>query len=68
MPRTTLGALQLLLPFALAASLFASPPPRPGWRGVFFNPQVAADPNFPWLIYYDAHRANIRTALSELSA
>ncbi|MBM3493649.1 MAG: hypothetical protein FJX72_04905, partial [Armatimonadetes bacterium] len=38
----------------------------PPWRGVFFNPQVAPDPNFPWLIHYDAHRPAIRTALTDL--
>ena len=54
--------------FALAAPSFASPSPCPYWRGVFFNPQVAADPNFPWLIYYEAHRAKVQTALSELRA
>ena len=39
-------------------------PPCPCWRGVFFNPPVAADPNFLWLIYYDAHRAQVWTAPS----
>ena len=66
MPRITLSVLHLSLLFALSAPSFASPPSRSDWRGVFFNPQVAADPNFPWIIYYDAHRAKVRTALSEL--
>ena len=68
MPRITLSALHLSLLFALSAPSFASPPSRSDWRGVFFNPQVAADPNFPWIIYYDAHGAKVRTALSELRA
>ena len=68
MPRITLSALHLSLLFALSAPSFASPPSRSDWRGVFFNPQVAADPNFPWIIYYDAHRPKVRTALSELRA
>lgn len=41
-------------------------PPASGWRGVFFNPQVAGTTNFPWLLHYDAHRAVVRQALAEL--
>jgi len=40
--------------------------PGTGWRGVFFNPQVAGTTNFPWLLHYDAHRALVRRGLSEL--
>lgn len=40
--------------------------PRSGWRGVYFNPQVAGTENFPWLLHYDAHRAALRRALLEL--
>ena len=36
------------------------------WRGVYFNPQVDRDPNFPWLIYYKDHRTQVRGALHEL--
>ena len=43
-------------------------PAPPRWRGVFFNPQVAADPNFPWLLHYGDHRAKVRVALSDLKA
>ena len=67
-PRSGRAVWSTTLLFALTAQSFASPPPGPGWRGVFFNPQVAADPNFPWLIFYEAHRAKVRTALSELRA
>jgi hypothetical protein len=38
----------------------------PLWRGVFFNPQLHSDPNFPWLIYYEQYRPQVRTALAEL--
>ena len=58
-PRSGRAVWSTTLLFALTAQSFASPPPGPGWRGVFFNPPVAADPNFPWLIYYDAHRAQV---------
>lgn len=40
----------------------------PGWRGVFFNPRVAPDPNFPWLLYYGDKRPSIRTALADVAA
>lgn len=36
------------------------------WRGVHFNPQVASDPNFPWLLHYADHRARVRAALLDL--
>ena len=66
--RTGRAACLAVLLSALAAPLSAPAASCSGWRGVFFNPQVADDPNFPWLIYYDAHRTRVRTALSELRA
>lgn len=56
----------------ILALMMAGPPadflPAQRWRGVHFNPQVAPDPNFPWLIYYDDHREAIRSALADLRA
>ncbi|NLH98267.1 MAG: hypothetical protein GX446_02115 [Chthonomonadales bacterium] len=54
----------------LVALMLAAMPiaarPAPQWRGVHFNPQVASDPNFPWLIHYDQRRDSIRSALADL--
>lgn len=43
-------------------------PPRTGWRGVFFNPQVAAVGDLPWLLHYGAHREMVQRVLAELRA
>jgi hypothetical protein len=67
MPRIFVGALCTLLVMCLSASALASEPAK-GLRGVYFNPPVSADPGYPWLIFYDAHRAKVKTALSELHA
>lgn len=48
--------------------LAALQPPGSGWRGVFFNPQVGGATNFPWLLHYDIHRAEVQAALSDLRA
>ena len=37
-----------------------------GYRGVYFNPQLNADPNYPWLLNYPACRSKIQIALQEL--
>lgn len=39
----------------------------PPLRGVYFNPQVEDDPNFPWLLYYAPYRAQVRVALHDLA-
>jgi arylsulfatase A len=51
-----------------AARPSALQPPSSGWRGVFFNPQVGGAANFPWLLHYDVHRAEVQAALSEMRA
>ena len=41
----------------------AAPAPEPAhlaWRGVFFNPQVQSDPNFPWLLFYAQYGDKVR--------
>ncbi len=40
--------------------------PRTDWRGVFFNPQVAADPNYPWLLHYGQQRETVRRHLQAI--
>lgn len=66
------ASASLLAGLALAALALAVAPvrafatPRGGWRGVHFNPQVAADPHFPWLLLYAPHRDAVRSALREL--
>ena len=71
-----LSPLAALLTFGMLPTLAFTAEPTPaaepavfpgtGWRGVFFNPQVAGTTNFPWLLHYDAHRALVRRGLSEL--
>ena len=62
----TLGMLPTLA-FTAEPTPTAEPAvfPGTGWRGVFFNPQVAGVTDFPWLLHYDAHRALVRRSLSE---
>ncbi len=63
--RVVLTLLACVLCARGQTAVLPAPPPG-GWRGVFFNPQVNADPNFPWLIYYAQHRPKIREALQDL--
>ena len=70
-PRAALLTLGMLptLAFTAEPTPTAEPAvfPGTGWRGVFFNPQVAGVADVPWLLHYDAHRAMVRRALSELA-
>lgn len=59
------AALAALL-CVLAAAPCRAAPGGPRWRGVHFNPQVQADPNFPWLLHYAGQRTAVRKALREL--
>jgi hypothetical protein len=47
-------------------------PERPrtpgGLQGVFFNPQLRPDPDFPWLLHYPVCREGVLSALRELTA
>ncbi len=40
--------------------------PRRDWRGVFFNPQIDPDPNYPWLLHYDRQRDAVRRHLQDI--
>jgi len=68
MTRPTAGAKLFLLAAAvlLASRSIAASEPAPPFRGVFFNPQTNADPNFPWLLHYGDCREEVRAALREL--
>jgi hypothetical protein len=44
----------------------ASAPPHRAWQGVFFNPQIRPDPDFPWLLHYAECRSSVRSALEDL--
>jgi hypothetical protein len=63
-----LGRLAALVVAVAACSAPSASEHAPGWRGVFFNPQVAPDPNYPWLLHYDDHRPSVRAALADVRA
>ncbi|MCX6358560.1 MAG: hypothetical protein NT029_02035 [Armatimonadetes bacterium] len=58
--------LALLAALLAAAASCAAAPGGARWRGVHFNPQVRADPNFPWMLHYATCRPAVRAALREL--
>ncbi len=63
------AAVVLLLAAATGSSCLAEGilvDPVAGYRGVYFNPQLNADPNYPWLLNYLACRSQVQTALKEL--
>ena len=60
------AALALAGLWVAAAGAGTRAPTRPKWRGVYFNPQVNADPNYPWLLTYPDHRERVRRELREL--